>query len=396
MLDTIQIGTSGLLSHSKGLRTVGNNLANVNTPGFKSSQLQFANLVEQGAGEQRSGAKDPASSAQGKGLSTIGSRISFRAGLDQATGNPLDLSINGNGFYVVKRGEQLLYTRAGEFHFDDKGILVNATGDHVQGLDTSGKLIDVTVDDLSRSMPKATSTVSFSGNLTAAASTPSADFNVNAITVYDDSGANRPINVAFKNNGAGEFGVTVTDATGAELKEGSLKFSGGFPTPETSVLSFSYTPAGGSAIALTLDFSQGVTSLAQTSTLAVLSQDGYQAGIKTDQAIGADGVLTVQYSNGQTANGKRLALANFKVADDLEEAGGGAFSLKRGSEVRYGHAGSDDFGTLSVGHREGSNVDMAEEFSNLILMQRGYQASSHVISTANDMIQQLFDMKGHR
>ena len=102
----------------------------------------------------------------------------------------------------------------------------------------------------------------------------------------------------------------------------------------------------------------------------------------------------MHYSNNQTGKGVRLALAQFVTEGDLQEVSGGVFEKHSGAPVRYGYAGAESFGTLSLGHREGSNVDLAEEFGNLILMQRGYQASSHVISTANDMIQQLFDMKG--
>jgi flagellar hook protein FlgE len=392
MFDSILIGTSGLLAHSKGLRTVGNNLANVNTPGFKGSQLEFANLVEQGA--DQSG--QDAGAASGGGLTTLGSHISFRGGLDQATGNPLDLHIDGNGFYTVKRGGDLLYTRDGQFHFDDKGILVNGSGDHVQALDVNGKLADVTLESFARSMPKATSTVKLTGNLNATVATPAVDDKVNAITVYDASGGTHAITLSFKNNGNGDYTVTATDAAGTTLNTGSLKFSGGFPTTATSTMSFSYTPAGASAMTLNFDFSQGVTSLAETTTLALVSQDGYQAGTIVDQSVDANGTLNVKYSNNQTAKGPRLALANVQVEGDLEEAGGSMFTARAGTPVRYGYAGADDFGKLLVGHREGSNVDMAEEFSNLILMQRGYQASSHVVSTANDMIQELFDMKGHR
>jgi flagellar hook protein FlgE len=392
MFDSIMIGTSGLLVHSKGLRTVGNNLANVNTPGYKGSELEFAELVEQGSGQT---AQD-AGAASGGGLTTLGTHISFRAGLDQATGNPLDLSVDGNGFYTVKRGDELLYTRDGQFHFDDRGILVNSSGDHVQALDANGKLTDVVLGALERSMPKATSTVKLIGNLNATVATPAVDDKVNAITVFDADGGTHAITLSFKNNGDGDYTVTATDAAGTTLNTASLKFSGGFPTADTSTMSFTYTPAGGSAMLLNFDFSQGVTSLAQSTSLALQSLDGYLAGTSVDQSIDAEGTLNVKYSNNQTAKGPRLALANVQVEGDLEAAGGSMFTARAGAQVRYGHAGADDFGKLQVGHREGSNVDMAEEFSNLILMQRGYQASSHVVSTANDMIQELFDMKGHR
>lgn len=394
MFDTIFIGTSGLLTHAKGLRVVGNNLANVNTPGFKSAQLQFADLFDQGGGHS-SGAGG-AASGTGTGLTSLGSAVSFQAGLDQATGNPLDLNINGNGFYTIKRDDQLLYTRDGDFRFDDKGILVNASGDHVQGLDSGGKLVDIAVDKLARSMPKATSIVKFNGNLTSTVANPVVDATMKSISVFDPNGVDRPINLSFKDNGGGDYTVTVTDAAGATLATGSLKFTGGFPSPSNSAISFSYAPTGVAAFTVKLDFSENVTSLVSSSTLGIASQDGYVAGIKTDQSIGSDGTVTLHYSNGQTVKGPRLALANFKANEDLEQTAGSAFRKSASGQVQYGYAGEGSFGTLSAGHREGSNVDLAGEFGNLILMQRGYQASSHVISTANDMIQELFDMKGHR
>jgi flagellar hook protein FlgE len=394
MLDTIFIGTSGLISHSKGLRVVGNNLANVNTPGFKSSQLQFAALVDQGTVSSH---KDQSGSQTvGLGMQSTGASVNFRAGLDQTTGNPLDLNINGNGFYTVKRDDEILYTRSGDFRFDEKGILVNANGDHVMGLDAGGKLADITVDNLSRSVPKTTSTVKFRGNLNAPTTGAAADITIPNVTVFDGNGNNRPLSLTIKDNGAGEYVVTVKDAANATVATGSIKFAGGFPTAANSAISFSYAPQGVSAFTVKLDFSQGVTALTSSTSLQVESQDGYAAGVKSDQSIDADGTITVHYSNGQTAKGQRIALANFNAAADLEQAGGSSFIKRDGASVHYGFAGAEGFGTLAAGHREGSNVDLAEEFSNLILMQRGYQAASHVVSTANEMIQQLFDMKGNR
>ena len=396
MFDTIFIGTSGLLNHAKGLRVVGNNLANVNTPGFKSSQLQFANLFEQGGGNTSQSGAENNGSGTGTGLSSLGAKISFRAGLDQGTGNPLDLNINGNGFYAIKRDGEILYTRSGDFRFDDKGILVNSNGDHVMGLDGGGKLVDITVDNLSRNSPKATANVTFSGNLTSTVAVPAVDTTVTGITVLDANGTDQPVSLTFVNAGAGTYNVTVKNAAGTSVGTGTLKFAAGFPTAGFDSITFTHAPAGVTPFAVKLDFSKDVTSLASASTVAVASQDGHIAGVRTDQTIGADGTLTIQYSNGQSATGQRLALADFQSDTALKEAGGSAFRAVSGASVQYGHAGVAAFGSLVAGHREGSNVDLAEEFGNLILMQRGYQASSHVISTANEMIQQLFDMKGNR
>jgi len=395
MFDTIQIGTSGLTTHAKGLKVVSNNLANVNTPGFKRSQLAFGALFEQGGGgqyAQRQGV------ATGAGVEALGAKLSFRVGVDQSTGNPLDLAIDGNGLFVVKRGDQLLYTRSGDFRFDADNVLVNGAGDRVQALDGNGKLADVTLDTLGQSRPHATEVVKMTGNLTSTVAVPPVNASVNAITIYDPNGGSHSINLAFKDDGAGLFTVTVSDAAAAAgsapLATGRLSFVGGFPQSGQDSITFKYVGAGAPAFDVKLDFSKNVTSLLTSTTLALGSQDGYAAGVLADQAIAPDGTVTVRYSNNQTAKGPRLALAEFRTEDDLHAIAGGLFERRSGAEVRYGHAGAESFGALAAGHREGSNVDLAEEFGNLILMQRGYQASSHVISTANDMIQQLFDMKG--
>jgi flagellar hook protein FlgE len=394
MFDSIFIGTSGLISHEKGLRAVSNNLANVNTPGYKSSQLQFADLFDKNGGDSNNSATT--SNAVGTGLSTHGLKISFKAGLDQATGNPLDLNINGNGFYAVRRDGNILYTRSGDFHIDAKGILVNASGDHVLALDRGGQLVDVNVESFAHSLPKATANVIFNGNLTSTIQTPVVNTTVNGVNIIDPNGGTHSVNLSFKDNGGGDYTVTISDPTGTSLGTGTIKFASGFAVPGSNAVSFSYTPPGFAAFNVNLDFSQNVTSLLDPSTISVASQDGHVAGVKSDQSIDPDGTVVIKYSNGETAKGPRLALASFKTDGDLEQAGGASFTKKDGVTVQYGYAGTETFGTLQAGHREGSNVDLAEEFSNLILMQRGYQAASHVISTANDMIQELFDMKGHR
>jgi flagellar hook protein FlgE len=310
----------------------------------------------------------------------------------------MDQSINGNGLFAIKRDDKILYTRAGDFQFNDKQILVNSVGDHVQGLSSGGKLADITLDPLARSVPKATSIIKFSGNLTTTVATPVVNASVTGVTVIDPAGGSHTVNVGFVDSGGGNYAVTITDgvAGGAILGTGTIKFSGGFPVAGSSDVLFSYTNASVPSFKVNLSFAENVTSLLTPTTLGMTTQDGYVAGVRTDQNIDSNGIVNVKYSNGQTVKGPRLAMAQFETTEDLEQVGGGAFAKTQNGQVRYGYAGAEAFGTLSAGHREGSNVDLAEEFSNLIVMQRGYQASSHVISTVNDMIQELFDMKGHR
>jgi flagellar hook protein FlgE len=289
-----------------------------------------------------------------------------------------------------------LYTRSGDFGFNDKGILVNAAGDHVQGMDASGQLADVTLATLGRNPAKATGTVKFAGELSSTVAIPPIDVSVAGVTVLDANGVSQPLTLSFHLDGAGAYTVTAKDGENVTLATGVIRFAGGAPVAGEDALTFTFTPAGMPPFDVKLDFSALVNLPNSAVPIRVLSQDGYAAGVKTDQTIGTDGVLTAQYSNGQTATGPRLVLADFVTEASLIEAGGSAFRMAEGASVHYGYAGTDSFGKLAPGRREGSNVDLAEEFGNLILMQRGYQASSHVISTANDMIQQLFDMKGNR
>ncbi|MRW94178.1 flagellar basal-body rod protein FlgF [Duganella sp. FT80W] len=398
MFDTLYIGTSGLLSNAKGLKVVSNNLANVNTPGFKGSQLQFSELFEQGGGVANNNEQQHA--AGGIGVTSLGAAVNFRAGNDQSTGNPLDLSISGNGMFVVRRDDgELLYTRAGDFQFDADNVLTNGSGQHVQGMDKDGKLIDITLNSLEHSAAKATTTVNFSGNLTSTVATPAVDTTINGVTIIDPSGGSHTLNLSFTDAGNGSYTVKVTDAAAASgaaaLGTGTIKYAAGVPVAGSSSVTIQYSTTGVAAFPVTLDFSESSSS-SLASDLRFSKQDGYAAGVRTDQAIDADGTISVTYSNGQKGKGTRLALAQFVTQNDLQQVGGGAFTKTANGEVHYGYAASGSYGSLVAGHREGSNVDLAEEFSNLIVMQRGYQAASHVISTTNDMIQELFDMKGHR
>ena len=397
MLDSIFIGMSGLIGYSKGLRVISNNLTNVNTPGFKASQLQFADLFyqENALGGQSSGS---AKSQLGNGLNTLSTVINFQPGELRQTGNPLDLAINGDGFFVVRDNGKVHYTRAGQFQFDKDGFLISQTsGFRIAARDNSGQLTDISIATLQNSLPKVTSKITMAGNLSSNAST---DVTLNDVKVIDPAGGEHLVKLVFKNNSAttpGAWTVTISDAAGT-ISTATMQFTNGKPTAGTNTIALSYAPSNMTAFPVTLDFSGNVTSInaGDTSTLAVESQDGYIGGTMTKASFDVDGTLIVNYSNGQTGKGPRLGIARFDSNQNLQQVGGNMFDAADGQIAHLGYANSGDFGAISSGTIEGSNVDLAQEFSNLIVMQRGYQASSHVVSTANDMIQELFDMKGHR
>lgn len=395
MLDTIYIGTSGLTGYSEGLRTVSNNLTNVNTPGYKGSQLQFADMFSQqsGFGNGSTGG----GSASGGGLQALAMAINFKQGEFQQTGNALDVGIDGQGFFTLSDNGQMRYTRDGQFQFNADGYLVSRVdGSRVQALNDKNQLADITLSSIQNNSPKVTGTVTFSGNLASDATT----FTLNNVSVIDAAGGTHNLTLTFTNNNAttaGAWGVSIADGA-TTVGTGSIQFASGLPMAGSNSVAVTYSPSGVASIPLTFDFSNAVTSFAAsgTSTLAVSKQDGHAAGTLTDVAFDDQGFVSATYSNGQTVKGARLALASFDSESNIEQAGSNEFTSNNPTAVHYGYAKTKSFGSLKSSVVEGSNVDMSQEFSNLIVMQRGYQASSHVVSTANDMIQELFDMKGHR
>jgi len=389
MLDSIHIGVTGLLGYQQGLRTIANNTANLNTPGYKSATLQFTDLFytgsPSGGGEARFG----------HGLDTAGTRLDFGQGDLRQTGNEFDLAVDGAGLFVLKDAQGgTRYTRAGQFGFDAQGTLVNRTdGSKVMGLDASGDTVELSLDGLRFSAGKATSELRLVGNLSSA----STQQTVGPVQVFDAQGRQHDLSLKFTSNGAttpGSWKVELfDDATLVGTTE--LVFQDGAPTTATSKLQFSYTPAGGTAQPLTFDLGLDVTSFAagNLSTLALASQDGYQPGTLTKVSFDAAGALVASYSNGQTVKGPRLALARFESLEAVEALGGNEFGSAKGIPWTVGTAGEGGFGSVRAGMLEISNVDLSREFSSLVVMQRGYQASSQVISTANDMLQELFGMK---
>jgi flagellar hook protein FlgE len=395
MIESIFVAMTGLRGYEQGLRLISNNTANLNTPGFKTSDLQFADLFY--ATDLLGGSATPSFGQYGYGLSTRGTTINFVQGELASTGNPLDVAVDGLGFFVVRDDAgNTHYTRDGQFTFNKDGVLVTTTTrEQVMGYDASGALGPISIAGLKASSAKATSTVTFGGNLSSTATT----YTLGSVTVVDASGASHTLSVRFDRVSGvlGAWSVTVLDGT-TTVATGRIAFVNGQPDPAQSKVSFSYTPTGQPPLSLTFDFSTNVTSYdsGTRSTLAVASQTGYASGTLVSTDFDAGGFLQLTYSNGQTVKGPRLALANFASPDAVASVGANEYAVRNGLAWELGRAGEGGLGSVRSRTIETSNVDLSKEFSNLVIMQRGYQASSQVISTANEMLQELFGMRSSR
>jgi flagellar hook protein FlgE len=395
MIDSIFIGTSGLQAFSEGLKVIGNNVANLNTPGFKASDSVFSNLYAAQGGSGQPGGE---ATQFGGGVTLSQTAVNFRAGDLRQTGNPLDLNVSGEGFFVTREKDKpdTVYTRAGQFEFNKDGhLVVRGTERQVIGLSASGEQVPITLDGLRLNPPKPTATVTLSGNLSSSAT----DFSISSVKVIDSAGGEHSLTLKFtpKTGAAGTWTVQLMDGS-TEVGNGEIRFTGSQPLPGFDSIDIRYSPTGVAASSIKLDFSKNVTNFdtGTTSSLAVASNDGYAVGSLNKIAFEADGTMTLTYSNGQTAKGAKVALALFDSTARLQPQGNSGFTYADRTGVRIGAASQNGFGSIGSSQVEGSNVDLASEFSDLIVAQRGYQASSRIVSTASELLQDLFDMKGHR
>jgi len=395
MLDSIYIGMTGLTNFSKGLTAIGNNVANLNTVGFKGSELNFLDLYYR---YSDSGSNDQQSSpyAQGGGVSVGSTSMRFEAGQVSQTSNDLDVAIDGNGFFILNQDGKTLYTRAGQFTVDDAGYLTcRDDGAQVYGV-SGGSLVEINIGGQRSNAPHATATVNLQNSL----SVTDTSFDVSNITVYDTLGMAHQLTLHIVNDTANTSGRWTFDLleNSATVGSGEILYSGeGVPLAGYETVSVTYDPKNGAtASQITFDFSKTNSYSSAGSSLSVASQDGYAAGFLIKTAIDTDGNLILSYSNGQTVNSQQLALAWFDNLAALQSEGGKRFTVLGETRRIVGAPGELSLGKLKTASVELSNVDLAKEFSNLIIIQRGYQASSQILSAANEMIQQLGDIRGKR
>jgi flagellar hook protein FlgE len=396
MLRSLFSGISGLRAHQQMLDVTGNNIANVNTTGFKASQTVFEDTLSQmvkaaAAPRPEIGGSNPAQVGLGVRTATISTN--FVQGSAQTTGSNTDLMVSGDGFFVVRNGADMMYTRAGAFSFDANGRMVNPNGLIVQGwggksgaVDTNVAPGDVTLPIGTLLPPVATSSVVISGNLPA--DTTSTTPVTQSITTYDVQGRQVILTASWAKVSATQWSVTLSNGTPASDVTAAIDFAANGSTPAPTTVSYT-----GATPNITIDLS-GVTNYAGKATIAAQTQDGSAMGSLSGFTISTDGLVIGTFTNGLKQTVAQIALANFNNATGLQKTGESLFRDTVNSGLpQLGQPGSGGRGELLSGSLEMSNVDLGQEFTNLIIAQRGFQANSKIISSSDEILQELVNMK---
>ncbi|WNH48585.1 flagellar hook-basal body complex protein [Stenotrophomonas aracearum] len=387
MFQALFTSLSGLFSFSRSLNTVSNNVSNMNTPGFRGSDSFFANI-------------------EGNlGTRIVGEDLRTVAGDTRQTGNATDLAVDGDGYFVLRDAAGALhYTRAGQFRFNDDGVLVDSVNSYeVMAADTTGALASITIEGLRTVGAVPTTGVHISGNLLPSSASPTAPatpVDLNSITVYDTTGTARVLKMQFTRSATqipGAFDVAVLDDTGASIGTGEVRFSvQGLPQAGYSTMDIVLSSAGGDQT-LTFDFGtpgsfNGMTSQSGTpSGLTAKVDDGHGVLPITTMKFDEKGILQLSYSTTKKRTGGQVALALFANESALKLSGGRIVSGVDASQREIGTAGSGRYGKIAGASLEMSNIDLTREFADMIIIQRGYQASSRVMTVSNEMIEQLYN-----
>jgi len=416
---SFQQGLSGLNASSKNLEVIGNNVANANTVGAKSSRAEFGDMY----------ASALSANNIGIGVNLQAVTQQFTQGNITTTSSPLDIAINGNGFFEVTNGNQTLYTRNGQFQADKDGFITTAAGLKLVGYPASA---DGTIQPGAATAlqlptagvdPQATTKITAEMNLdsrkatTLPATTPQIDFSdaktyndATSVTVYDAKGQDVALTYYFQKSATDTWNVYATangtsvnaDASGNPLPVTSISFpsNGGTPTsptgPVTLNIPTSTNAAGASTLAINgiaLDLT-GATQFGSAFGVTSIAQDGYAAGQLTSVTIENSGVVTATYSNGQSKPAGQLELATFRNPQGLSPQGGNLWARSFASgDPTVGTPSSGNFGKLQAGALEESNVDLTGELVNMITAQRVYQANAQTIKTQDQVLQTLVNLR---
>lgn len=406
---SFQQGLSGLNAAAKNLDIIGNNVANSGTVGFKQAEAQFADVY--------------ANSLSGAGGSQVGIGTKVAAVVQQysqgnitASDNPLDVAINGAGFFRLTENGAVTYSRNGQFHMDKDGYLVNMTGARLTGYEglpggvlNTGSPVDLHISTADLS-PQVTSEVNALLNLDSRQSPlPSAGFNLSdpstyhhstSVSLYDSLGNPHLMTMYYMKTAPGSWDVFAS-LDGTQIGAGAvgtLNFTGdGLIDTATTTLPFTLsgavTTGANSPLSFDLGFS-GTTQFGSGFSVNALQQDGFASGRLSGFNIGSDGIIQGRYTNGQSVALGQVVLANFANPQGLGALGDNAFiQTSTSGEPLVGPPGTGSLGVLQSSATEDSNVDLTAELVNLITAQRVYQANAQTIKAQDAVMQTLVNLR---
>jgi flagellar hook protein FlgE len=411
MFTSFSTALSALGAHSTAVDVVANNLANLNTTGFKASALSFYDLVSESFGR--------GDTQIGFGVARPVTARQFTQGAIQASNGPLDAAIQGDGFLIVRTAaDGLLYTRGGRLTVDSDGNLLTGKGQQIQGwsekdgvLSSSGPIGPIVVPVGTIRPPRATTSFSFDMNLNAAATAgPPPDTFTTSIQVYDSLGSPVVATVSLAKSATAnswDFTLSVPDSavsTPVTPVTGTLTFDANGKLTSPSVtdplpsLAVTGLASGAEAMNLTWNLYEGatprVTQFAATSAVAANAQNGNPASQLTQVRLADGGKVVAVYSNGQQQVVGQLAMASIRNPESLVAVGNNNFQLSaRTALPAIGEPNTGSRGEVLGGALESSTVDIAREFTNLIVLQRGYQANTRVVTTVDEMSQETINLK---
>ncbi|QTQ13625.1 flagellar hook protein FlgE [Treponema parvum] len=462
MMRSLYSGVSGLQNHQTRMDVIGNNISNVNTTGFKRGRVNFQDMISQ----QMSGAAAPTVEVGGVNPKEVGLGMTvaaidtvFTQGNLQTTGVSTDLAIQGNGFFILKNGEESFYSRAGAFSLDVDGTLVNpANGMRVQGwmarnlngeqvLTTAASPTDLTIPVGSKDPARATQNVNFACNLdkntpeilegASEADVARGTWNTE-FKIYDSFGNTHNLAVSFERvpgNPNQWLATVLVDPENSEVTQTRIGIGTTDGVGNTFIVNFDNTgtlqsavdtannvsnPAGeivlqasftvpdsnayadGTPYRQTMNINLGtigsqrntVTQSASKSTTKAFAQDGYTMGYLDNFKIDSSGVITGVYSNGTNRTIGQVALASFANQNGLEKAGDNTYVQSNNSGIaRIGESGIAGNGSLLAGALEMSNVDLTDQFTDMIVTQRGFQSNAKTIQTADTLLETVLSLK---
>ena len=386
LLSVVSNSLSGFRAFSKTLDNLSHNVANMNSPGFKKQDSYFRELNDNQTGD---------------GVHFAGTAIRFEQGDIYSTGQDTDLAIDGNGFFIVDKKGELLYTRAGQFKFEEDKLVDISSGATVMALTDAGELTPIDITDWHVSPPEPTTEVALNGNLSSlsAAGTefPLATDPPVEFTLYDAQGEKYKCSIVYTKQPTGEWKADISNEKGEIVGTGYLEFtSAGSPKAGASKFEFEFVVSDGSRQRIVVNAGEpgefsGLTNFpSQTNGISAENIDGRGIGALLSSQFNSQGQLVLTYTNGATEKPYSVALAHFRDNSVLQAITDSLFHSDREPEV-IATADEDIVGNINAQSLERSNVNITDEFSEIIIIQRGYQACSQVMSVSNEMIEELYN-----